>query len=942
MKLSRLHIDGFGALVEEDFEFGPNLNIVLGPNEAGKSTLQQALLTMLYGVYQGGRSSPLEKRTHARFRPWSGAKYGGSLYLASNSGEEFLITRKFDYPEPETHIFDAKTGREITDQFTRKRRGFVDFIDRHLGMSKPVFEAVACVKQGDLTTLSKHEAQEIADTIIRLVDSAATDVSARMALNRLSAAIRMFGTERSKSGPLFRAYQTMNDCKRKIDERQKLSESLAEDYARLHEITEEISFLVERESALKKDLQSWNYHALKNRFERFQKLSVEKQALQRKVDQTSQLAVISQHDRDQVLKWMTLRKRLKHDRDMRMKELETSEKTLAEKTIEIEAIPVDKEFWQKNQDASFFEIQQEWEKLDAQKSDRERDAGELEKIYDREGLTPEVRKALDELGGEKHDDIRKNANAVAERSEEIHALEESRIKHRKISSFLRGATGLILTAILLLSSTASTTVQENILAMTQAADWLEYVVGTIILLWLTFEYLLANSVRHIEESLSGEKQALLIAQSFMKKNLQPFRVTVYEELLDLQIKYTKLQSLHSQAAANMRDIEAREERLLDWFKKFHYDAFSKEHLQAIKQQLKIGRKSWDDIRSLKERISGIEQYLSERDDKLDEATDQIKKTLEKADCWSGVFEEDTTRFLELANSTQKLDLLHGELKHVSAREQELIDGTTPEALETNVFELRKLLGDGAATPPTTSQSELSESLSQAQRKLQNLKVEHAALQERIAERETKLPDLSELEEMLATTETEIEEMTTKRQALELAYETLRNIAAEAHKDFAPRLAQNISNRLATITDNRYQELYIDPADFTIRVAHGEARTLTELEFLSFGVQEIVYLLMRSSIAQLFSNASESVPLFFDDPLAHADDKRKGNVLLLLSRLAEQQQLFYFTKDQTIADELAEYKIDYNLITLRRSDETKTSRNAWRTSRDEDENDDYSF
>jgi exonuclease SbcC len=43
MRLENLHIDSFGALAGASFAFQPGLNIILGPNEAGKSTVFEAI-----------------------------------------------------------------------------------------------------------------------------------------------------------------------------------------------------------------------------------------------------------------------------------------------------------------------------------------------------------------------------------------------------------------------------------------------------------------------------------------------------------------------------------------------------------------------------------------------------------------------------------------------------------------------------------------------------------------------------------------------------------------------------------------------------------------------------------------------------------------------------------------------------------------------------------
>ena len=42
MRLTRIEVEGFGTLQGMDLRFGPTMNLVVGPNEAGKSTLQEA------------------------------------------------------------------------------------------------------------------------------------------------------------------------------------------------------------------------------------------------------------------------------------------------------------------------------------------------------------------------------------------------------------------------------------------------------------------------------------------------------------------------------------------------------------------------------------------------------------------------------------------------------------------------------------------------------------------------------------------------------------------------------------------------------------------------------------------------------------------------------------------------------------------------------------
>ncbi|TMC59473.1 MAG: hypothetical protein E6J26_03800, partial [Chloroflexi bacterium] len=84
MKIQRLHLDGFGRWTDAGFEFAPGLNVIYGANQAGKSTMQQALLPILYGFNTGQRQNAQNLLEH--YRPWHQAAYGGWLEYQLDNG----------------------------------------------------------------------------------------------------------------------------------------------------------------------------------------------------------------------------------------------------------------------------------------------------------------------------------------------------------------------------------------------------------------------------------------------------------------------------------------------------------------------------------------------------------------------------------------------------------------------------------------------------------------------------------------------------------------------------------------------------------------------------------------------------------------------------------------------------------------------------------------
>lgn len=80
MRIESLHIDGFGLFHDAHLELAPQLSVICGANESGKSTLLAFLRFMFFGFP--------DKRTSAnRYPPFQpGAPHGGSLVLHTAAG----------------------------------------------------------------------------------------------------------------------------------------------------------------------------------------------------------------------------------------------------------------------------------------------------------------------------------------------------------------------------------------------------------------------------------------------------------------------------------------------------------------------------------------------------------------------------------------------------------------------------------------------------------------------------------------------------------------------------------------------------------------------------------------------------------------------------------------------------------------------------------------
>jgi uncharacterized protein YhaN len=199
MRLSRIQIEGFGSLQGMDLRFGPSMNLVVGPNEAGKSTLQEAIVTALYGLQSSDRSrAPLADGAD-RWRPWQGGAFGLILEFELDDGTHLRIERDLD--SGVVRVVDVDSGADLTDRFERDSLGELQ-VGRHLlGVSRDIYTNTACISRSEVMRL--EDAGSIKEAIVALADSAHPDRTAQRVLDRLrQERVQRVGKPRARSGPL--------------------------------------------------------------------------------------------------------------------------------------------------------------------------------------------------------------------------------------------------------------------------------------------------------------------------------------------------------------------------------------------------------------------------------------------------------------------------------------------------------------------------------------------------------------------------------------------------------------------------------------------------------------------------------------------------------------------------------------------------------------------
>jgi uncharacterized protein YhaN len=107
MIFNRIHIDGFGTWRDLDLEeLDPGLNVLLAPNEGGKTTLMTFIRSVLFGFRR--RSDP------QRYEPLRGGKHGGHIDFEAE-GDYYRVARSADGTSPGSMHISDKDGSSLPE-----------------------------------------------------------------------------------------------------------------------------------------------------------------------------------------------------------------------------------------------------------------------------------------------------------------------------------------------------------------------------------------------------------------------------------------------------------------------------------------------------------------------------------------------------------------------------------------------------------------------------------------------------------------------------------------------------------------------------------------------------------------------------------------------------------------------------------------------------------
>ncbi len=859
MWIEKISVKGFAGLKDLVVSFSKGLNLVYGPNESGKSTVQMFIKAMFFGI-RGGRAgrdgipAPLKK-----YRPWSGNEYSGTMEYVLDSGEKFRVER--DFNDGSVRVYDAFLS-DITDDFDIGRDKSLLIAEKHLGLNEACFESTAFIRQMGVVC-SKDSAAELASRLTNAAQTGFEDVSLKSALEVLrKTLLDEVGTEKTTTRPL-------NKIKARLEELAALRDDLVNKRKNYGDIEEKLR-------AAKKNRVF--YETALEMMEETEKLLGAEEKIQKAEEKKKSLLEIAGEASDIRARVELLEKRIS-EYEKQEEELRRFSR-FEEKDIENAARGFER----------YNILKREQSDTEALISDKK---AALDMLYaEREKL-----KALDAVGEDFYKKLPLLYRGINDRA----TPESAGLKADDRSFAANRRKTMIFAVASLLSAIGAVAVSAGSYS---AAGVLPPALGTAAALVLAAAAVLcaagaltasrAHKTREKAEGSKEDEETRKLREE-LEQLMSLAGAADLEELLLMKRDYD---GISEKVAAYERDIEELLARLEE----------TRQAVAALKEDM-VERLSAAgvipaDFETVEEGhvgelAEGIRAY-SALGPKLEYARaerENLEKRLEllgrrvaeicgAADIDTNNLESEAIKHAE--KFSEEVETARGQAGVYRSRAEELVKKCR-EADDSGIL-TAKLPGVFPAKLP--DRDTLKEKIRETAERLEQTRLE-------IKECETLLLNAPQ-EEEIQLVEEEIRELGEKRQELEelansltIAAEVLKEAGAELQRDFTPYLNSRMSEIAAHMTGNRYKNVSAD-REMQLKAVSPESEAIVPAMLLSGGTTDQLYLAFRIALAEFFSKNSESLPLIMDEVFSQFDDERTIKTMEFLKTLSENRQLILFT------------------------------------------------
>jgi len=932
LTIKKIQIYGFGKHENLTISLNEGVTIFYGLNEAGKTTIQQFILQMLFGF-------PTRQQTQRKYEPKASTKFGGQLTLLHPVHGQCIIER-----------VKGKAAGDVTVYLEDGTTGQDELLAKLLyGYSRASFESIFSFSLHELQGIEKMSEEELTHLLL---------ASGTTGIQHLSALEKKMDKEANE---LFKKTGKVPVINQKIEQLKQLERMIKLEQGKIQTFEDKLQQLQLFEQNLE------NLYAIqKLQQQQWQQLTVQKQALPLiKQQQTLQQTLVNyqhvQFPPEGLRRYEQLKDRLLHESQqlMQLKEqcqslqnkvlatvdeqtvnemgrLMQKEATWHQLTVKEQNLRDDLFMLEQEIDAQFrllgvqekeaqeillgetVSLQQEQQfqhqlkKLEEAEEELKFHLRSLEQVHhELDAITQQKQRLKRESLTKEEEHILAQWPQQKRRLEQLRAAKSQRTKHKQPDIFF----WMVLFIGLL--SFAYGIFQKNVAVA---------VIGAVLTM-LTI--LLMRFVRQATETPNKEQSHLFrqleqeettVQSIFLKKErLEDRWLHVNEQQSEKEQQYTQLEYKIQQAEL---ESEEASQSLQHFLKRYRLQGtiartLMPELFMRIRgvQELAVKRK-------------GNSSLLQETQDEKKSLYEQLQQVLDGTFNEHEIYVYLRTAYLEAQQQQQQVQQTKDQLADI---ERNLQGGQT--RMDRYTTEMTQLLNEAQVQNEQAyyeryeqfeQQRKITTELQTVQAQLASLNFPHdkhliedsviedmrvleqeqdslqleidRCLEQRAAlqiEKEQLLNDekygklLQQFEQEKSELQQLIEHWATKKAVATAIHETLFRLREEK----LPHVLLKVNAIFRLLTGGRYDQLVIHDEGYF--VAQDVAGFRYQMVELSQATKEQAYIALRMALAQTLTT-SAPFPIIMDDPFVHFDRNRTDKMVQLMKEVGYERQILYFT------------------------------------------------
>ncbi|ETT82073.1 AAA family ATPase [Viridibacillus sp. FSL R5-0477] len=945
MYIHKLVIFGFGQHENVTINLKQGINVFYGLNEAGKTTIQQFILHILFGF-------PQKNAQQLRYEPKAGGKYGGQVHIIDDEFGNCIIER-----------VKGKAIGDVTVYFEDGTRGYEEALAKIVhGYNREGFEAIFSFSVHQLQQLEYMSEDELSKVLLA---SGTTGVDQLTKLEKdLDKKIGELFKKSGKNPTINKQIEELRESDQILKEERKKLEEYDPTILRLQQITAELDDIKSTESMQLKEQQ--NLHIFRQLYPLLQKkeqLEQELHSILQKGFPTNGVyryelykdkkievqAILNQVQQEKEIIQKQLKVGFDDERYQRLKNLNDQDSEWREWNSKVKSLENDIEILQQEKIAQYrllgitdYEQQQALEQTEVSLEQEDYFRQLVKQLEENEEQYRFGQRTLEQLQKELATDEQKldnlfeqqpsdyeieraaNWSAKIQRIAEVKATLNHEVKVTKSTKSVK----LFSVAIAIIA----------ILIGISQSNWLVIAIGIIVAFALWF--ILDNGTVTNEDN-SVNKEALLreirefeSQQSEMEQLLTKIRQ--FEDritLLQEQYDDKKVQMKEAQQAVSKFNmyVEQSEEQLQLFLKRFQISgSLQPELLTELFRQVREFQQKSSSIMMKEHQLEQLSALVNERIKDASAACEIICTRENLSATVQSVYFNMTEQQQLVVTAKEKLQQLENIIDektnlHKSYTNEilhlfEEADVETAEDFyradeqfqlyKDNFLSLKQVeeqlaMFDEASVNVQLNDIEsqnlleqISATLLSLQEKKDKLLSEHAELQAKtigLLSDEKYGIQIQRFEEQKAALAEQAREWAINQAIATAIQETMRNLKEKR----LPAVLQNAERYFIQLTGGRYDTLEINSESIFEAVAEDGMRyTIDEL---SQATKEQAYIALRFALADSLQQ-SAPFPIIMDDPFVHFDRLRIGNMVQLVDSIQTKHQILYFTCHENMIDQ----------------------------------------